>query len=45
MGRGDHLLDALVAVAAAGGMAAISVRAVAAEAGVSIAQVQYYFRT
>jgi AcrR family transcriptional regulator len=45
MGRGDHLLEALVAVAATGGMAAISVRAVAAEAGVSIAQVQYYFRT
>ncbi|MGI5175714.1 TetR/AcrR family transcriptional regulator [Dactylosporangium sp. CA-152071] len=45
MGRGDHLLDALVRVVAEGGIAAVSVRAVAAEAGVSVAQVQYYFRT
>ncbi|MEV4140684.1 TetR/AcrR family transcriptional regulator [Dactylosporangium sp. NPDC049742] len=45
MGRGDHLLDALVRVVADGGIAAVSVRAVAAEAGVSVAQVQYYFRT
>jgi AcrR family transcriptional regulator len=45
VGRGDHLLDALVDVVAAGGLAAVSVRAVATAAGVSVAQVQYYFRT
>jgi AcrR family transcriptional regulator len=45
MSRGEHLLDALVKVVSAGGMAAVSVRAVAAAAGVSTAQVQYYFRT
>jgi AcrR family transcriptional regulator len=43
--RGEHVLDALVEVVATGGIAAMSVRAVAAAAGVSIAQVQYYFRT
>lgn len=45
MGRGEHLLEALVDVVAAGGIAAVSVRSVAAAAGVSVAQVQYYFRT
>ncbi len=45
MGRGDHLLEALVGVVADGGIAAVSVRSVAAAAGVSVAQVQYYFRT
>ncbi|HEX6684455.1 MAG TPA: TetR/AcrR family transcriptional regulator [Candidatus Limnocylindrales bacterium] len=45
MSRGGHLLDALVEVVAAGGFAAVSVRTVAASAGVSTAQVQYYFRT
>jgi AcrR family transcriptional regulator len=45
MARGDHLLEALVGVVAGGGIAAISVRSVAAAAGVSVAQVQYYFRT
>ncbi|GAA0575692.1 hypothetical protein GCM10010172_70550 [Paractinoplanes ferrugineus] len=45
MERGEHLLDALVEVVAAGGLGAASVRAVASAAGVSVAQVQYYFRT
>ena len=45
MTRGSHLLDALVEVVATGGLAAASVRSVAAAAGVSVAQVQYYFRT
>lgn len=45
MTRGEHLLDATVDVVAAGGFAAVSVRTVAAAAGVSAAQVQYYFRS
>jgi AcrR family transcriptional regulator len=45
MTRGSHLLDALVQVVATKGLAAVSVRSVAAAAGVSTAQVQYYFRT
>src|SRR5689334_6324294 len=45
MARGEHLLDALVQVVATSGLAAVSVRSVAAAAGVSNAQVQYYFRS
>lgn len=43
--RGAHLLDAVLAVTAADGYAAVSMRSVAAHAGVSVAQVQYYFHT
>ncbi|WP_420174968.1 TetR/AcrR family transcriptional regulator [Luteococcus sp. OSA5] len=39
------VLDALLAVMARGGVSAVSVRSVAAEAGVSPATVQYWFRT
>ncbi len=41
--RGAHLLDAALAVVADGGLAGLSVRTVAARAGTSPAQVQYYF--
>lgn len=41
--RGAHLLDAALAVVADGGLAGLSVRTVAAQAGTSPAQVQYYF--
>lgn len=43
--RGAHLLDAALRVVAEDGFAALSIRGVAAAAGVSLAQVQYYFRT
>lgn len=43
--RGAHILDAAVRLIAADGLAAVSIRAVATEAAVSLAQVQYYFRT
>lgn len=43
--RGAHILDAAVRLIAADGLAAVSIRAVATEAEVSLAQVQYYFRT
>ncbi|GGR45194.1 AcrR family transcriptional regulator [Nocardioides luteus] len=43
--RGGHVLDAAIRLIAADGLAAVSIRAVAAEAGVSLAQVQYYFRS
>lgn len=43
--RGVHILDAAVRLIAADGLAAVSIRAVATEAGVSLAQVQYYFRS
>ncbi|MGQ0841956.1 TetR/AcrR family transcriptional regulator [Actinokineospora sp.] len=43
--RGAHLLDAVVEVVADGGITAVSMRSVAAAAGVSLAQVQYYFRS
>lgn len=45
MSRGGHLLGAALRVIAEQGLAGLSVRTVAAEAGVSPAQVQYYFRT
>lgn len=41
--RGAHLLDAALAVVADSGLAGLSVRNVAARAGTSPAQVQYYF--
>lgn len=41
--RGTHLLDAVLAVVADSGLVGLSVRTVAARAGVSPAQVQYYF--
>lgn len=41
--RGAHVLDAAVRLIAADGLAGLSIRAVATEAGVSVAQVQYYF--
>lgn len=41
--RGSHVLDAAVGVVAEGGLDALSMRTVAATAGVSLAQVQYYF--
>ncbi|OZM71315.1 TetR family transcriptional regulator [Amycolatopsis antarctica] len=41
--RGAHLLDAVVEVVAEHGIGAVSMRSVAAAAGVSTAQVQYYF--
>jgi AcrR family transcriptional regulator len=43
--RGTHLLDATLTVLAEQGVGALSVRTVAAAAGVSPAQVQYYYRT
>lgn len=43
--RGVHLLEATAALIAEGGLAAVSIRGVAARAAVSLAQVQYYFRT
>lgn len=43
--RGGHLLDATTRLIGVGGLGAVSIRAVAAEAGVSLAQVQYYFPT
>ncbi len=43
--RGAHVLDAAVRLIARDGLAGLSIRAVATEAGVSLAQVQYYFRT
>ncbi|MFC7620220.1 TetR/AcrR family transcriptional regulator [Microlunatus sp. GCM10028923] len=43
--RGAHILDAAVRLIAADGLAGLSIRTVAAEAGVSLAQVQYYFGT
>lgn len=43
--RGAHLLDAVVRIVAEGGLCAVSMRAVAVEAGVSLAQVQYYFHS
>lgn len=43
--RGAHLLDAVLAVTVTDGYAAVSMRSVAARAGVSVAQVQYYFHT
>jgi AcrR family transcriptional regulator len=43
--RAEHLLDATLTVLAEQGAGALSVRTVAAVAGVSPAQVQYYYRT
>lgn len=43
--RGAHLLAATAQLIASGGLAAVSIRAVAAAAGVSLAQVQYYFHS
>lgn len=43
--RGAHVLDAALDVIATRGFDGLSVRAVAARAGVSSAQVQYYFRS
>jgi AcrR family transcriptional regulator len=43
--RGVHILDAAVRLIANEGLSGLSIRAVANEAGVSLAQVQYYFRT
>lgn len=43
--RGAHVLDAVVRLIARSPPEALSIRNVAREAGVSIAQVQYYFRT
>lgn len=45
MSQEQRILDAVLAVVASRGMQAVSVRTVAASAGVSPAQVQYYFRT
>lgn len=45
MTRGEHVLDAVLTVLAEQGVGALSVRTVAAAAGVSPAQVQYYYRT
>lgn len=44
-GGEQRILDAVLAVVASRGLPAVSVRSVAATAGVSAAQVQYYFRT
>lgn len=41
----QRILDAVLAVVASRGLPAVTVRSVAATAGVSAAQVQYYFRT
>ncbi len=43
--RREQVLDAVVEVVADGGLAAATIRSVAAEADVSLALVQYYFRT
>ncbi|WP_354670704.1 TetR/AcrR family transcriptional regulator [Streptomyces flavofungini] len=43
--RRAHVIDALVRVAAAEGLHAVRLRAVAAEAGMSLNLVQYYFET
>ncbi|MGH3502916.1 MAG: TetR/AcrR family transcriptional regulator [Nocardioidaceae bacterium] len=43
--RGGHVLDGVRTVLAREGFGALSVRSVASAAGVSPAQVQYYFRT
>lgn len=43
--RGSHLLDAALGLLAEEGFAALTMRSVAARADVSLAQVQYYFRT
>ncbi|WP_197321697.1 TetR/AcrR family transcriptional regulator [Saccharomonospora sp. NB11] len=43
--RRAHLVAALLRVAGREGLAAVTMRAVAAEAGVSLRLVQYYFRT
>ncbi|MDQ1022108.1 TetR/AcrR family transcriptional regulator [Streptomyces afghaniensis] len=43
--RRAHIVDALVRVAAAEGLHAVTMRAVAAEAGVSLNLVQYYFES
>ncbi len=45
MTRGRHVLDAVLTVLAEQGVGALSVRTVAAAAGVSPAQVQYYYRS
>lgn len=45
MKRATHVLDAVLNVLAEQGIGALSVRTVAAAAGVSPAQVQYYYRT
>ena len=45
MTRGEHVLDAVLTVLAQQGIGALSVRTVAAAAGVSPAQVQYYYRS
>lgn len=45
MKRASHVLDAVLEVLAEQGIGALSVRTVAAVAGVSPAQVQYYYRT
>lgn len=41
----EQILDAVLEVAAGRGLEAVTVRSVAERAGVSPAQVQYYFRT
>jgi AcrR family transcriptional regulator len=43
--RGAHVLDAALEVIADEGFAALTMRSVAAAAAVSLAQVQYYFRS
>jgi AcrR family transcriptional regulator len=43
--RRTHIIDALVRVAAREGLHAVTMRAVAAESGVSLRLVQYYFET
>lgn len=43
--RGAHVVDAALRVIADAGFPALSMRTVAAAAGVSLAQVQYYFRS
>ncbi|UFQ18922.1 MULTISPECIES: TetR/AcrR family transcriptional regulator [Streptomyces] len=43
--RRAHVIDALVRVAAVEGLHAVTLRAVAAEAGMSLNLVQYYFQT
>lgn len=43
--RRAHIIDALVRVAASEGLHAVTMRAVAAESGVSLRLVQYYFET
>jgi AcrR family transcriptional regulator len=43
--RGTHVLQAVVEVVADHGLDGVSMRTVAAAAGISLAQVQYYFRS